>query len=315
MTRALAIAVACTVLSACSPALRMNEIQFVGSHNSYKRAMSEQHAAALRKRNPQAAASLEYWHQTLAEQLDLGMRKLELDVFYDPQSSTLPVGHVQMIDMNSHCPELRSCLMQVKAWSETHPDHVPIWISFNAKDQQLAGLPDPAPFTAEALALIDAVVEDVLADRLVRPRDVRDRQWPALDDARGKFLLILDEGGAKRDLYLQGWPNRPLFVMVPEDHPAAAVMILNDPLADGDRIAELVSTGFLVRTRADADTREARANDVSRRDAAFASGAQAVSTDYYRPARHFDTSYVVKLPQTVRCNPINAPAWCRSVEE
>ena len=56
--------------------------------------------------------------------------------------------------------------------------------------------------------------------------------------------------------------------------------MLNDPVADGDRIRELVAMGYLVRTRTDADTVEARSGDTTRREAAFASGAQLVSTDY-----------------------------------
>ena len=69
--------------------------------------------------------------------------------------------------------------------------------------------------------------------------------------------------------------------------------------------------GYLVRTRADADTVEARTGDTTRRDAALASGAQWVSTDYPAPgtADRFGTDYVVSLPgdAIVRCNPVSAP--------
>ncbi len=46
------------------------------------------------------------------------------------------------------------------------------------------------------------------------------------------------------------------------------------------RIAADVRAGFLVRTRADEFAVEARGNDTARRDAAFASGAQIVTTDF-----------------------------------
>lgn len=73
----------------------------------------------------------------------------------------------------------------------------------------------------------------------------------------------------------------------------AAFVEENDP---GDaRIASLVRQGYLVRTRADVDGREAASNDTRRRDAAYASGAQIISTDY--PAGEPAASgYVVPLP-------------------
>jgi len=115
-------------------------------------------------------------------------------------------------------------------------------------------------------------------------------------------------------MYYDGWQQRPMFTSAPEGHPAAAIMILNDPVGQFDEIQRLVRAGYMVRTRADADTREARENDTRRRAAAFASGAQAVSTDYYLPATHFGNEYQVSLPQPVQCNPITAPANCQVSE-
>jgi hypothetical protein len=84
-----------------------------------------------------------------------------------------------------------------------------------------------------------------------------------------------------------------MFVDAVEGHPCAAVRILNDPVKDEDYIRRLVAQGFLVRTRADADTKEARENDFSRFEHAQNSGAQIISTDYYLPSRFFDSPYQV----------------------
>ena len=265
---------------------------------------------ALRARNPGAAETLDYAHVPLAAQLDLGLRKLELDVFNEPGSGLFVVGHVQVIDMNSHCADLTACLAQIKDWSDDNPRHVPLWISFNAKDARLEGLPDPAPFDEDAFKRLDLLLEAELGDRLIRPADVIGLEWPKLSEARGKILLILDERGAKRDLYWQGWRARPMFTNAPKGHPAAAVMIVNDPIARLDEIARLVAEGYMVRTRADADTREARSGSTERREAAFASGAQAVSTDYYLPAARYGSGYQVKLNPPIRCNPVTAPGPC-----
>ena len=295
--------------STTTAALRINQLQFVGSHNSYKKAMDAGHFEALKARHPQAAASLEYAHIPLAEQLDQGMRVLEIDLFYDPLHAKFPVGHVQQIDMNSHCTDLVDCLKQIRSWSMDNLRHIPIWLMFNLKDQQIEGLPAPVPFDRNALRLLDQVFARSLGDSLITPNEVAGLNWPSLDEARGKFLLLLDESGPKRDWYLEhGSPL--MFANVAEDHPRAGIMVINDPVGQQAEIRRLVGRGYMVRTRADADTVEARMNDTRRRDAAFTSGAQAISTDYYRPAKHFGTNYQVTLDGTVQCNPINTTLGC-----
>ena len=291
--------------------IKINHIQFVGSHNSYKQAMPDGFVKQLMKVNPSLLESLEYEHIPLGDQLDLGIRKLELDVFYLADEERFLVGHVQQIDMNSNCTSLRICLNQIIAWSQNNSTHSPIWISFNAKDDYIFGLPSPQPFSQEAFSLMDSIIEEKLGEKLIRPRDIVDLKWPLLDEARGKFILILDEGGAKRDMYYEGWQQRPMFTNAPEGHPAAAIMIINDPIREFDEIQRLVKAGYMIRTRADADTREARDNDTSRKIAAFKSGAQVVSTDYYLPATHFGNGYQVSLPQPVQCNPVTAPDHCQ----
>ncbi|MGI8710409.1 MAG: Ca2+-dependent phosphoinositide-specific phospholipase C, partial [Acidimicrobiales bacterium] len=76
--------------------------------------------------------------------------------------------------------------------------------------------------------------------------------------------------------------------------------------------------GYVVRSRADADTKQARDNDTSTRDAALASGAQWVSTDYPVPglAVGFTSPYFAEIPggTVARCNPVNAPPSCVSSE-
>ena len=61
------------------------------------------------------------------------------------------------------------------------------------------------------------------------------------------------------------------------------------------------------------DTAEARRGDTARRDAAWASGAQLVSTDYYLPGGYPDTGYRVTVPGggVARCNPVRIPQPCR----
>ncbi len=59
------------------------------------------------------------------------------------------------------------------------------------------------------------------------------------------------------------------------------------------KIKNLVALGYMVRTRADADTKEARENDYSRFEMAKASGAQVITTDYYLPSKLFKSDFQI----------------------
>jgi hypothetical protein len=244
----------------------------------------------------------------------------------------LKVLHVQEVDYRSTCPTFVDCLEDIRGWSRDHPGHLPITIQIEAKDDVIPdpaglGFVQPLPWTAPDFAALEAEIHSVFRDdRIISPGDVKSHtrslaeavrkgRWPTLHEARGQVMFVLDDKGAKRDAYRAQVPDvddRLIFVDVPPSDPDAAVMVVNDPLDDGARIRDLVAEGFIVRTRADADTVEARSGDTSRRDAAFASGAQYVSTDYVFPDDQFGTGYVVDLPGTgaARCNPVNAPKRC-----
>lgn len=238
------------------------------------------------------------------------------------------VLHMPDVDFRSSCLTFVACLSLIKDWSGAHPDHAPILIMLNVKTgaASLPGGVGPLAFDAAAWDALDAEVRQVFAaDRLITPDQVRGDHatlregvlaggWPALGAARGKVFFALDEGPEKVASYAAGRPalqGRALFVNTDENSPAAAYLTLNDPIAQQDRIRAAVRQGFMVRTRADADTVEARAADVTRRSAAFASGAQYVSTDYYWADPRFAT-YEVRLPgaAAAACNPVRAAARC-----
>jgi hypothetical protein len=117
-------------------------------------------------------------------------------------------------------------------------------------------------------------------------------------------------------VYLEGHPSlrgRVLFTNSDPGLPDAAFLERNEgPVAD---ITSLVRKGYLVRARTDSDTKEARTNDTTNRDAMMQSGAQILSTDYPmgEPAR-WSGNYVVTFKEGLdaRCNPINAPKGCDS---
>jgi hypothetical protein len=243
------------------------------------------------------------------------------------------VLHVQDLDFDVRCNTFVRCMQQVKAWSDAHPRHLPIGIQVELKDDPIIdplqlGFAIPIKFNADLMDDLDEEIRSVFPpSRLITPDDVRGshatldeavRQdgWPALAEARGKVIFVMDNEEPYRSLYRGGHPaleGRAIFTNAIPGEPDAAFVKLNDPLADATLIPEAVSQGYMVRTRADGDTKEARANNTVPRDAAIASGAQWVSTDYPAPDPRF-SSYFVKIPDghPARCNPVNAPPGCRN---
>lgn len=239
------------------------------------------------------------------------------------QQPGFKVIHITDIDFRSDCATFAECLQALKGWSDAHPHHNPIYITMNARAEakDTPGFAVPEKFTAEVFDQLDNVITTVLGrNKLIEPDDVRGSyatleeavlkgNWPVLKAARGKFLFILDETGEKRTAYIQGHPSlkgRVFFANAEPGTPEAAFVIMNEPVKEGDKIQELVKKGYMVRTRADADTEEARRNDKTRFEAACRSGAQVITTDYYAKSTHFSSDYSVRFPDGTYCrmNPL-----------
>ncbi len=175
-------------------------------------------------------------------------------------------------------------------------------IVLDLKDERLPPvLPSTVPlaWTAARMDALDREIRSVFRRReLMMPDDVRGNRrslrvavrrdgWPTLARTRGKVMFVMANREPYRSRYLAGHPslrNRVLFTNSKPTRPDAAFIEANDPRGAGARrIRRLVHRGFLVRTRADADTVEARVNDTARARRALASGAQWVSTDTRRP--------------------------------
>jgi hypothetical protein len=241
--------------------------------------------------------------------------------------------HIQDLDFLSTCWTFVECLQQVKQWSDEHPRHMPLMILVEAKDDvvPIARSAVPIPIGAAELDALDAEIRSVFPpQRMITPDDVRgDRPtladavrnvgWPTLRQARGKVMFCLDNGGRYKADYIAGHASLRGRVMFTSSAPGEAeggFVKLNDSIGDFDEIRRVVGQGFVVRTRADGDTEEARSNDTRRRDMALASGAQWVSTDYMEIDPRWGTDYRATIPggTPARCNPISAPADCTALD-
>ena len=306
--------------------LRLNQIQIVGTAESYKQRPDGALMSLIRMGGKKDAEALDYGLPPIGTQLDADVRTLGFDVAYDPKGGAYknPAGasmamdllsddyikvmskpgfkviHVLDVDYRSSCLLLSDCLTEVAAWSRAHPGHLPLVITLRTNDVKtpMPGATRPLPCDEAALNALDAEIKAAFAsDQLFTPDQLQGsysslreaamaHAWPKLGAVRGKVIFVLDDNAAKAKAY-RGHRNalegRLMFTAADETSPLAAFVAISDPVKDGARIQKVVKDGFMVITRADDDTREARLNNAARRDAAFASGAQIVRTNFINP--------------------------------
>ena len=196
-------------LAACgsqpSDELRINHIQVLGTHNSYKMRPHPELVNQLNSEMEDWSRNIDYEHRPLSEQLEeLGMRQFELDVYADTTGGLfsepagallvgddefinaeemtkpgLKVLHGQDLDYRTTCMTLISCITEISEWSLTNPQHLPIFILIEAKDGSMEDrgtieFTQPIEFSSELLHEIDSEILSVFDDNhLITPDEVR----------------------------------------------------------------------------------------------------------------------------------------------
>ena len=270
--------------------LTVFDLQAEGTHNSYHIAVED------------GIPLFAYTHEPLSIQLSQqGVRQFELDVNYiDGQ---IEVFHAPVIDDLTTCAFLADCLGQIRQFTDNNPGHHPLMVHVEPKtplDQM-----DADAFYTDLEAELSSEIGE---NRIIYPEDVVATGWPTLGESRGKVIFVLLDGGEHRDFY-RSWGDLLFLEGHPDD--GALVARRDDPF-DIASISEALDAGMLIRTRADTDGEEAAAGDYSRFEAALASGAHFISTDFPGPT---DLDYFIEIPDGTpsRCNPVTAPESCENL--
>lgn len=246
----------------------MNDVQVIGTHNSYKREITPAEQAKYDEliRTPgDYARYLAYSHPTIANQLKRqDVRGLELDLWPDPQGGlyvnpvvrqALGLGplpnadwtkpgtkllHVADLDYNTtaSCIRFVSCLQQIRAWSAQNPRHLPllIMLEFKQSDPRVVaggGVKAP-PWDAQALSTVEAEIRSVFRDRdLITADDIRER---------GRTL--------EQSVLRRGWPElddargKVAFLMDNDPGPIRDAYIEGRPNLEGRAIFTNSRPGF-----------------------------------------------------------------------
>lgn len=237
--------------------LRLNELQYLGTHNSYHIAPEQIVSQMLvkfdygRGKKWDAAAlndALAYTHVPLDIQLALGLRTFELDIHDDEQggryanpgivkvykkngiNSNIPYDrHGQMqqpgfkvlhnadYDYRSNCKRLITCLSLIKSWSDAHPRHIPIIIQVEPKSGSKQAI--TPDYDPKVSPEFDLETFMRLEAEILSVFSRTDILTP--DDVRGPFNTL------REALNKQGWPKlkeiagKVMFILI---HPDEATM-------------------------------------------------------------------------------------------
>ena len=202
--------------------LKINDLQYLSTHNSYKEFMPTFVTNAV---NAFCAGSLlpDYQHLPIETQLEKGVRQFEIDVFADPQGgryhesvilSTLgedgwiyddslakpgfKVMHEPNIDFHTRCQPFTNCLQRFLSWSNAHPNHLPLFIQLEIISEPpsvLGGLGDlvqglealgwivPLPITDALLQNLQDEIRSVIPlEKIITPDQIRGN-FPTLKEA------------------------------------------------------------------------------------------------------------------------------------
>jgi hypothetical protein len=215
------------------PGLRLNQIQFMATHNSSHQLMApDERCTWLMGSN---LDSYRYEHLPLDRQLgEQAVRGVELDLYPDPEGGLyrrplarrrrargprpetlwsepgFKVMHAPDADYRTSCPTLLGALQTIRSWSVAHPDHVPIVIQLELKGPwswaRVTGGARVPRWTTDILDDLDGEIRSVFdGSTIITPDRIRANAatleqavlscgWPLVDELRGSVLFFFDYG-------------------------------------------------------------------------------------------------------------------------
>ena len=180
---AFAVLLAVMLAGCAPPATRFNQSYFKATHNSYSGGD----------------------RGSIVEQLDAGVRFVELDVHDDEFAShndfrighNQPVGEVDIAPPNPRVVYLRAWLELIDDWSDRRPTHAPIVVSLDLKDD----LSDNEAARGD-LHFLNKQLREVFGNKLYTPAGHRGA-WPTTESMRGKIVVVMSGSRASRQAYFR----------------------------------------------------------------------------------------------------------------
>ena len=300
--------------------VKFNEVQFLGTHNSYQIKATDEYKKLYYTLGDLTfgivnTEKAEFEMDSLTEQFELGIRSVEVDIETIDNNGEISfiVSHDPLLDNTSSCYDFEKALEEIKMWSDNNPGHLPITVMIEPK-KYVPAVNNMKSFKIEYANEFDKIIREKMGDSLLTPNDMMGEYeslkemrendgWLPLEKTMGKVIFILHESNVtedyiKQDESIESQAMFPMLRYEDRDKSYASFILDNKPHEALEHEEELIGRcNFIVRTRADSypectEERYASANE---------SKAQIITTDYPMKTREskyhiysFD-GYTVKL--------------------
>ncbi|MDE5601488.1 MAG: hypothetical protein K2J16_03215, partial [Clostridia bacterium] len=283
--------------------IKLIDLQFLATHNSYKKEKTglekfyAKFSKGLREGN--------YHFESLTDQLNVGIRSFEYDLFYRRQKSGVSFHsfHIGYADMSSNAFDFSACLEELDLWSQNNPNHLPITVILELKEN--GGAYPYKTITKNQLSDLDELLKDKIKNLYTPSKAMKgysdlnemraNEDSPSLKETIGKVLFILHPSKLTKD-YIALDESLKTQAMFPsayfwwdKDVGASSFVIINNHGVGEGSIDENGGrkNKYLFRIMLDSEARPMPDKDEVLM--AIATGATICSTN--RPPRLTDTEY------------------------
>ena len=293
---------------AIADGVKYNEVQFLATHNSYQIAATDEYKKFCYTVSDLTLGIVktdiaEFEMDTLTEQLELGIRGLEVDIETVDKNGDVSfiVTHNPLYDNTTSCYDFETALEEIKLWSDHNPGHLPVTIIIEPK-KNVPAVYNMKNLTLEYTHILDELLREKMGDTLLTPAEMmgdyeslgemrENDGWLTLEETMGKVIFLLHDTTVtsdyiKQDKTIKTQAMFPMLRYNDRDESYASFIIDNDPGTALRHEAESVDKyNLIVRTRADffpdfSDKMYENADKCS---------SQIISTDY--PVRAGETGF------------------------
>lgn len=297
------------IQQAVADGVKYNEVSFIGTHNSYQADSTAEYKALYAALSEGTfglvnAADADFRMDHLTDQLELGVRTVEIDVetIVKNGRTQFIVCHSPLTNVSSNCYDFAAALREIKMWSDNNPNHLPISVVIEPK-KMLPPIHGLKNFSLKYANEFDALLREILGETLLTPaemmgdfaslKDMREADgWLPLGDTLGKVLVLLHDTTVTSDYINQDQTikTQAMFPMLryADRYASYASFVLDNTPSDAlkHKAESIDKCHLIVRTRADSFN---HFSDSEYSDA-IRSGAQIISSDY--PPATFENDHV-----------------------
>ncbi len=282
--------------------IRLNEIQMLATHNSYKKTGSDIGRLFVGLGDSfEEARALKYGYKNLTDQFEAGVRSMEFDLRL--RKTQFVLTHVPLVDNSSVAPDFSQALDEIYLFSSNHPNHIPIIILMEIKDDWMILDHALQDIESNDLENLNELLTDKLKDNLFTPNDmmetgktlketIQTTGWPTVNSLLGKVIFVLHPGSFT-DMYHEldeTLKTQPMFIGAYQDgihEDYASFIVHNNPSVS--EITPLIESNFIVRTRIDSNL-VFNQDDF---DQAILSGAQILTSDFLIGRKDIKTEDII----------------------